>query len=62
MPNSGPVPSVPDDWEIKESMGVPYLLGVEEGIPEWRSVVVHEPVLDEDEMLVTANGRPVFTE
>lgn len=62
MPNSGPVPSVPDDWDAQEAQGTPYLLGVSDGVPTWRPVVVFDPVYAEDGSLVTADDRPVFTE
>jgi hypothetical protein len=37
---SSSVPDVPDDWEAKAAMGAPYLLGIEDGVEAWRSVVV----------------------
>ena len=62
MPNSGPVPGVPNDWDTKEAQQTPYLLGVIDGVPAWRSVVVSDPVYAESGDLVTVNDRPVFTE
>jgi len=56
------VPAVPGDWNVKEAQQVPYVLGVIGGAPAWRSVVVHDPVYDEDGDLVTATDRPVFVE
>lgn len=56
------VPAVPGDWSVKEAQQVPYVLSVHDGEPAWRSVVTHDPVVDAEGDLVTANDRPVFVE
>ena len=53
------VPPVPDDWEEKEAFGTPYLLGIANGSPQWRAVVVLAAVEAENGETVTANDRPV---
>jgi hypothetical protein len=58
---SSSVPDVPDDWETKETMGAPYLLGVEDGVEAWRSLVVAEVVTSACSAPVTDNaGRAVY--
>ena len=55
------VPETPDDWEQKEQMGAPYLLGIVDGEDAWRSVVVGRVVTSESTASVTANtGHAVY--
>jgi hypothetical protein len=58
---SSSVPDVPEDWEAKAAMGAPYLLGIEDGVEVWRSVVVAEVVTSACAAPVTDNaGRAVY--
>jgi hypothetical protein len=57
---SSSVPDVPDDWEAKAAMGAPYLLGIEDGVEAWRSVVVAHVVTSVSGASVTDDaGRAV---
>jgi hypothetical protein len=57
---SSSVPDVPDDWEAKAAMGAPYLLGIEDGVEVWRSLVVAHVVTSVCAAPVTDNaGRAV---
>lgn len=29
---------IPSDWEAQEEAGLPYVLGIVDGLPEWRTV------------------------
>ena len=55
------LPSVPDDWEAKETAQAPYVLGIVDGTQAWRPVVVGQVVSALSTATVTDNaGHAVY--